>query len=935
MSSTPHHARSPAPRRRPAATLMLALLAGALLGGCGDSPDKLLDSARGYLAKQDLQAASIQLKNALQKDGSLAEARFLLGQVNLELGDVPGAVKELQRAEELGVPAERVAPLLASALVRTAEFDQVIARYGKTRLTDEAAQARLSAALGTAYLAKAQVEQARVAYAAATAAAPDDAGARLGLARAMLFADDIEGAQRELAGLLQQHPEHAEAHALQAQIMMALNRPDAAVDALSAAVRSRADTLAYRYELVTLLLRLGRVDEARAQLETMRQASPDNPGTRYLQALMAYREGRDAEAREQVQLALRSAPDFLPGHLLAGSVLFRSGEQLQAQAHLGRVLDLVPGQSVARQLMALSLVATSQPARALETIGPLIDAAPTDIRSLTVIGQVLLANGEFERAAEYFARASAIQPDSPGARMRLGVARLGTGESVQALADLEAAAAMDAPGFQADAALILAHLRAGNTARALEAADALIAKQPDNAEAYNLKGGVLMSRRDAAGARAAFEKALQVNPELLAAVINLARIDLSEGAAPAAAGRFEAYLKAYPSNPEAYVAYADLKTVSAAPAGEVQAILERAAAAVPGAVQPRLAMVRHHLRQGDNRRALAVAQELAAANPNLPAAVEALARAQTAAGEHQQAISAYGRLANLLPQSPAPLVEMAGVQQAAKDLNGAEQTLRRAIAMQPEQVEARRRLVLLLMEQQRFDDALVQAREMQARPALAAMGQEAEGDVHVRRSNWEQAVAAFRKAANGPRAGEVTVKQHAALLRLGRDAEAGRLAAEYLRTQRNDTVMRSYLAERAISQNKLVEAKALYEELLRVVPDNALVYNNLAWVAGQLKDPAAVAHAERALALAPDNPAILDTLGMLLIERGDSEKGLASLTRAVSLAPQLPPLRMNLAKAYLKLDRKADAREQLDTLLGQVPADTPLHREAADLRAGL
>ena len=44
-------------------------------------------------------------------------------------------------------------------------------------------------------------------------------------------------------------------------------------------------------------------------------------------------------------------------------------------------------------------------------------------------------------------------------------------------------------------------------------------------------------------------------------------------------------------------------------------------------------------------------------------------------------------------------------------------------------------------------------------------------------------------------------------------------------------------------------------------PDNPLVLNNLAWVAHELKQPNALEYAERANEMAPDNPAIMDTLG--------------------------------------------------------------------------
>jgi predicted Zn-dependent protease len=95
------------------------------------------------------------------------------------------------------------------------------------------------------------------------------------------------------------------------------------------------------------------------------------------------------------------------------------------------------------------------------------------------------------------------------------------------------------------------------------------------------------------------------------------------------------------------------------------------------------------------------------------------------------------------------------------------------------------------------------------------------------------------------------------------------------------------------------------------------------------KDPKALEYAEQALRLAPENPAIIDTVGTIQIERGEIDAGLANLRRAVSIGPDLLPLQLNLAKALVKAGRKDEARTQLDTLLPRLKEGTPLHRRRA------
>ena len=103
-----------------------------------------------------------------------------------------------------------------------------------------------------------------------------------------------------------------------------------------------------------------------------------------------------------------------------------------------------------------------------------------------------------------------------------------------------------------------------------------------------------------------------------------------------------------------------------------------------------------------------------------------------------------------------------------------------------------------------------------------------------------------------------------------------------------------------------------------MAPQNPIILNNLAWAANEVKHPKALMYAQQALMLAPDNPAIIDTVGTIQVARGEVEEGLANLRRAVSIGPDLLPLQLNLAKALVKAGRKDEARAIAQTLLEKV-----------------
>lgn len=912
-----------------------AALSAFLLVGCGETPEEMLASAKTYIERNDFDAASIQLKNALQKNGNIAEARFLLGRVNARQGNIGGAVKELQRAAELGYSRDEVARELAPALVKGGEFDKLFAEFGDPRVSDPKVLATVLVALGDAYLMKRDVVRAHATYQQALAADADAHAARLGLARTSAIKGEREAAEELVSDTVKRAPDDPVARAMLSDILIARGDEAQGVGEMREAVRLEPKRLEFHYALVRQLLRQGANADADAALNAMKAVGGSHPSTRYLQAMIDFRENRLAEARDGLMKALKDAPQFLPAELLAGVVLVRLNEHELGRAHLARVLQAIPDNPVARQTMIVSHLATGEAKQALEIVQPMLQTPQPNARLLALAGQVFIANGDFERAEEYLERAAKASPEDPRALTRLGVARIAGGDVDSALVDLTSASRMDESGILADLALVMAHLRRGEMEKALAAQAELERKQPGNAFVHNLRGGLMLAKRDVSAARAAFEKALSIQPNYVAAAVNLGRLDLADRKPADAVGRIKAIVERDPKSVEALLTLAEVQRATGAAAAEVLATLERAEAVAPGAVVPNLAIVQHHLQQRQVARALQVAQKIASAHENDPRALEALARTQLAAGDTQQAVSTLNRLVAVQHESPMPLVALADVYRSLKDGPAAEQAVQKALTLAPDLLEARQRMIALLIERGDRAGALRLAREAQTRHAGRPTGYVLEGDIHVVGSKWPEAVAAYRKAVERNGGGQAAVRLHAALLRADRKAEAEKMAKDWLEANPTDLSLRGYLGEIALGDRRYADAMKFFQRMHEMAPQSALILNNLAWAAKEIKDPKALEYAEQALRLAPENAAIIDTVGMIQVERGDVEAGLANLRRAVSIGPDLLPLQLNLAKALAKAGRKDEARSQLDALMPRLQEGTPMYQEARALQASL
>jgi len=270
----------------------------------------------------------------------------------------------------------------------------------------------------------------------------------------------------------------------------------------------------------------------------------------------------------------------------------------------------------------------------------------------------------------------------------------------------------------------------------------------------------------------------------------------------------------------------------------------------------------------------------------------------------------------------------------AKNKPAALENLRKALKVQPNSLEAQRGVMMLELDAGRPAEALAMAKEVQKQRPKEAVGYLFEGDAQASLKNWPAAIAAYRlglKEAGGP---DLAAKLHLALANSGSTAEADTFAAGWLKEHAKDTRFRFYLAGHATARKDYASAARHYRVLLEAQPENAIVLNNLAWVGAQIKDPKAMEYAEKANRLAPNQPAQMDTLAVLLMEKGETQRAFELFRQALELAPQAAVIRLNYARALIKAGQKSEAKKQLDEV-AKLGDKFPAQAEVAELQKGL
>lgn len=894
------------------AALTAALIAGLLSGCGGDTPESLIASGKEFLAKKDSKAAVIQFKNALQQNPNSGEARFFLGKALLEEGDARGAEVELRKAYDLKHAPDLTAPLLVKAMLATGQTKKVVEEFSNLELSGEAA-ANLKTSLSLAYRAIGNKEAAEVALAAALNAKPDYAPARLAEARTKFTQEDIRGAIAIIDDVLSKTPNDADALLLKGSMLAVKGDQASAVVLYRKAVQSKPDHLAAHAAIFSALMQNGALDDAAKQLDEMKKVAPKNLQTLYLETQLAYQQKDYKKARDISQQLLKASPDNPLFQQLAGATEYQLGSHAQAETLLNKALQQAPELGMARKMLVANYLRTGQPAKAITTLQPVLDKIDKDPAFLALAGDAYLQSGDPKKAEEYFAKASKLDPDNPAPRTSLALANMAQGNVSAATVELEHISGSD-KGTTADRALIASYLRRNELDKALQAIKVLQEKTPDDPATFSMLGRIYLAKNDIANARQNFEKALLINPAYAPAYATLAAIDIAENKPVDARKRFESVLVASPNNATALLALAKLTASTGGKPEEVLTLINKALSGNPTEVAPRVALIEYNLANKEPKKAVTAAQEALAAIPDKPELLNAAGQAQMQAGEINQALATYAKMAALQPTSPIPDMRTAEVQFSTKNYEEAIKSLRKALTIKPDQLEAQRNLIVAYLAAGKPKDALSVARDVEKQRPKEAAGYVLEGDIQVSQKHWSEAVTAYRSGLKLAPSTELVIRLHKSLLAAQNHAEADKTASEWIKAHPKDLGFRLHLGDVATARKDYPAAIQQYRSVVDQQPENALALNNLAWAYGQTKSPKAIEYAEKANRLAPNQPAFMDTLAMLMAENGDTAGAIVLLKKALEIAPQAAAIRLNLARVLISAGKKEEARNELDNL---------------------
>ncbi len=877
-----------------------------------------LNEAKKALEKGDARSAVIQLKNAVQADPDSGVARFELGSVELRLGDYLSAEKELRAAIEHHYDRDKVAPQLADALLHLRKNQELLDQIPAGDRPAEI-ESRVRIARGYALLELHRLDDAKKSFEDALARAAKPAAAELGLARALAAAGKLPEAVAATQKAIDSDANLPDAWVLMSRLKRTEGDLAAARSDIDKALALNPNYLPGRLERASLLIATNDLQLASADLDAVFKANPNHPLAVYYRALIEAREKNFRAAETSLQSLKGFIDSYPPALYLLAAVNLSQNEMAQAEDNINRFLSHVPNDEAGTALLANLLLRRGNFPRAIEVLKTSLDAHPQSLRLMGLLSDAYTRNKQPAEAAAVLDRATATHPEDADLRTRIAAQRLRIGRPDEALADLETATELSPKSEQAGMLLVLTLLQTNKIDEALKAAEELRNRLPDDPVAENLLGAITLRKGDIANAKVHFQKALQLKPDFDPAAMNLAQLAVAERHFDDARAIYEGILKRKPVDLAALIGQADL-SLSEGKGDDAVLWLEKARNGNPTALQPRLRLIDAYIRLKDPGKAAKIAEEVEKIAPDDPSAINSVGAAHLANNEITAAIATFQHLAAVAPNSGLAQLQLARAHYAAKDNESARADLERAVALSPKEVTVQQQFIRFAIETNSAPKELEYLKGLAAKqpsdPAIDLLA----GDLLMATNDPTDAAAAYAKGlAKSQNNAAAVVKLAEATARFDQE-KAVHTLSDWLAKYPDQAAVRFVLGGMLIAMKRYDDAIAEHEIIVKEQPDNAAAANNLAWLYQRKHDSRALPLAERAYKMAPNSADLADTLGWILVQQGQNDRGLDLLSKVAKVNGVPPEVKYHLAVALKNAGRVDDARQNLEQALKGNPS---------------
>ena len=892
--------------------LGLALAAPVSIAAVNPQAQELLEEAQGLLAKGDVRAAVIQLKNAVRKDPDSPELRLELGKLYLSIGQPHGAEKELRTALKKGIEPALVQLPLARALFSLGSYQEVLEKTSP-EIAPEKDKLALMSERARAHVALKNMDEGERIAREILAQDPNQTLAVSILTSVMIEQRRMDEASQQVEAYLASNGDSSMMYYWKGEIARANGNVGEALPAYDKALELEPNLMPALISRALTRMASGDDDGSKQDIDLIFASQPGHLMGHYLQGLRFFRLKKFKQADDALLAAGDAITSYAPAIYLFAGVKFSLNDLDQAEKLITQYLALNPDFPPALGILGGIQMRRGQILRAIETLENSVALDQTNVGSLVLLGQAYMVAGQFQEASDMLEKARSIDPNNADLKAQSAISQLSLGKNEEGLANLESlldeGENVDKVGF----ALVMTLLQEGKYEKATEIVDKLEKSKPNDPLPGFYRANILRLQGNVPEAQAMYEKVISEYPDYLPARVNAATLLMDEGDLDPAKERLEAIYKDHTNRPD-ILKY--LSRIAELQARELDAIkkMREAIEADPEQPQYPLDLVQLLLRLNKPKDALEAAKQLVQNFPDLPQSTQAWAQAAMAQGDTSEAVLAMRQLVRQAPDNAVVQYNFGVVLRRHQDLNAAKSAFERAIEINPDFRPAHRALVDLVLELEGVEQAVKLAGTFGEGYAPETLGL-SRADLLARSGNYKDALPLYAEMLASEPSPVIVGRYYNTMVASGQAAEALSWLEKWVAEHSSDSESKMLLALALLQNGRMEESADHYLELTKIIPSNPVPWNNLAWIYGQLGRADALDIAKQAYERASKSALVADTYAWLLFKQGNLADSSEILKRAYVTVTNNPEIVYHYAAVLNAQGKKDEALKLLEKLL--------------------
>ncbi len=865
--------------------IRVVILCLLFITGCNlKSPNELVREAKLHRSQNHVGIALLELKDILQKYPDNESALVELSAILLEKKQYSEVIELLTTVVEGGSTSQIILYSLVDALIHTAKFQNAFSIIDDNQ--DQFQTAQGLALSGHCFAGLNEVEKAKNYYQRALLIDPDLISSHLGLAQ---------------EGIIQ-------AEKNKSNVSAKRNTQDTENDWIvpsSHRIYSEDNSV---------------LDDSKKHLEKVLEIEAEHVVANYLFATIHYFENNISETQKFLNKVLKVEPNHKESLFLMGKLHLDLRHLDRSETFLSRYLKVYPNDLDVRMYIASIFLRKQQPDSTLEILENHYEVGRTNSEFLLILGNAYLFKGENDSAIEYFEQARQVSPNSVLVKMYSAMGYLGRSNDIKndrekAIKLLEEVVEIEPENDHAGISLITTLLQESKYEQAKTIADKLIKQSPDTPMLWYLSGIASQSMGDLEQAITAFLKTLDLKRPFIFATVRLAKIHQQKGNYDLASKHFEEALYDSPYNPEIMTEMAIQEQILGNNDKAVE-LLKMAKDRNSEALSPRLLLGTYYLGLGQINKAQRILEELEHLSPNRPDVQMYFGDVKLATNRSSEAVNIFSKLIMLKPDSPELLTKYATALRMNGQIEESQKALDSALILSnrsnPESLIELGKQALLLKN---YSEVEIISNDLKVRFSDRSDGYILHGDMLIKQSKFSEAISAYKDAIAKHKTTGLVLKLYNAFLKSGLNIEAQSMLEQEAQKQPDNLRIGMTLAANKHKSGDTKTAISVYENLLKVYPENALVLNNLAWVYNEIDLKKALSLAKRAYLATPEIPQVIDSYGWFSVLEGQLEQGQNLLELAIDKSPGEPEFHYHLAEALVRSGEPGSARKSLEIAL--------------------